>query len=331
MSVMKKTFFLILLCAVALLLLAYKTTIRPVEIGICVPDSANPFVGWLASAVKEQAAQDGINVQVADAGNNPVRQLEQIENFIAMKVKSLAIMPIDPGNVQPAIEKAQQQGIKVLVIGTDTSRYDVMMYMDQYLAGKMVAEMGIEWLEKNILPTLSGRESKKPKTINISATTTVDLTNRSQGMIDKMQEWGKAEVIVAPVEAQATAAAVKILENMWQKNSDAVLLLCYDADAALGVNEYLLWQSGINRAALAIFAADWSPQIQEVLNASVDNKSLFRGSIQVVGPVIQGRQIPFAEATYRILKGFVHGNYAWGFKIFNMIEKKCGLVFAPEE
>ena len=104
MSGMKKTFFLILLCAVAVLLLAYKTTIRPVEIGICVPDSANPFVGGLASAVKDQAAQDGINVQVADAGNNPVRQLEQIENFIAMKVTSLATMPIDPGNVQPAIE-----------------------------------------------------------------------------------------------------------------------------------------------------------------------------------------------------------------------------------
>ncbi|HHX73540.1 MAG TPA: sugar ABC transporter substrate-binding protein, partial [Firmicutes bacterium] len=315
MSDMKKILFLVLLCAAALLSLSYKASIRPVEIGFCVPDSTNPFVGWLASAVKEQAALDGISVQIADAGNNSVRQLEQIENFIAMKVKALAVMPIDPVNVQPAIEKAQQQGIKVLVVGTDTSRYDVMMYMDQYLAGKMVAEMGIEWLEKNILPAFPGRESKMPKTIIVSATTTVDLTNRSQGMIDKMQEWGGAEVVIAPVEAQSPAAAVKIMENMWQQNSDAVLLLCYDADAALGINEYLMWQSGINRASLAIFAADWTPQIQEVLNDSVNDKSLFRGSIQVVGPVIQGRQIPFAGATYRILKGFVQGNYAWGYKI----------------
>ena len=324
---MKKTLIISLIAITILSLAAFKTSGQSgggVEIGYCVPDTTNPFVGWLTSSVQKQADADGIRVQIADAGNNSVIQIEQIENFIAMNVKALAIMPVDPYNVQPAIEKARSQGIKVLVAGTDTTRYDVMMYMDQYLAGKMIAEMGIEWLSNNFSAQLADSTQKKPKVLIIRATTTVDMASRSNGIIEKMKEWGKANVVVATAEAQSSAAATKIMENMWQQNNDAVLILCYNADAALGVNEYLMWQTGIDRTKLAVFSGDWSPEIQEVLNASLTNNSLFRGTIQIVGPVIKGEQISFEEATYGILKGFVKGDYPWGYRIFNMIQKKYG-------
>jgi len=288
-----------------------------VDVGYCVPDTTNPFLGWLTTEVKKQGDADGVNIQIADAGNSPVKQVEQIENFIAMKVKVLAIMPIDPNNVQDVIKKAQENGIKVLVAGTDTTYYDVMMNMDQYHCGEQIAEMAIDWLK-----TTYGDEKKK--VIVMKCTETVDMTNRSNGIIDKMMEFGNVEVITATAEARTTAAATAVMENMWQQNSDAVAVLCYNADGALGVNEYIMGQNAVDKSKFAVFAGDWSPAMQETLNNSLTHASVFRGTMQIVGPNINGEQVPLEQATYQIIKGLAENTYAGEEIVLDSIMKAYG-------
>lgn len=297
-------------------------------IGYSVPDTTNPFLGWLTTEVKKQADQEGINLQIADAGNNSAKQIEQIENFIAMKMKVIDIMPIDPNNVQEVIQKAQKQGIKVLVAGTDTTVYDVMMNMNQYNCGEQIAEMAMEWITKTFSTdgteaTLSTGDKKK-KVIVMKCTETVDMTNRSNGIIEKIQKWGKVDVVIATAEARTTAAATAVMENMWQQNNDAVAVLCYNADGALGVNEYIMAQSGVDKAKFGVFAGDWSPPIQEVLDNSLTNKSVFRGTMQIVGPKINGEQVPLEKATYDIMKGLHNDNYTYGKTIEDSIQKAYG-------
>lgn len=65
--------------------------------------------------MKKLAEADGLRLEIADAGMSPVKQIERIENFIAMQVKVINIMPVDPNNVQEIVQHAQSQGIKVLV------------------------------------------------------------------------------------------------------------------------------------------------------------------------------------------------------------------------
>lgn len=289
-----------------------------IDIGYCVPDTTNPFLGWLTTEVAKLAEADGKKVQIADAGNSAAKQIEQIENFIAMKVKVIDIMPIDPNNVQEAIKKAQAAGIKVLVAGTDTGIYDVMMNMNQYNCGEQIAEMAIEWIGKTF------PADKKVNVLVLKCTETVDMTNRSNGIIDKMNAWGKADVVVATAEARTTAAATAVMENMWQQNSDAVAVLCYNADGAIGVNEYIMGQSQVDRAKFGVFAGDWSPPIQEVLDSSIKNESVFRGTMQIVGPKINNEQVPLEQATYRIMKGLTEGNYDLGKVIEDSITKAYG-------
>ncbi len=298
---------------------------RSVDIGYSVPDTTNPFLGWLTSEVQKLAEEDGLTVQIADAGNNPVRQIEQIENFIAMGVKVIAIMPIDPNNVQDVIRRARERGVKVLVAGTDTSVYDVMMNMDQYNAGEQIAEMAIDWMVETFSSdgTASGLPdgADRPKVIVLKCTETVDMTNRSEGMVDAITEWGHADVVIATAEARTAAAATDVMENMWQQNSDADAVIAYNADGALGVNEYIMGQSGIDRSRFAVFAGDWSPPIQEVLDGSAQNESVFRGTMQIVGPQINGEQVPLEEATYMLLKDLYDGNLSYGSVITDAIKK----------
>ncbi len=293
-----------------------------IDIGYSVPDTTNPFLGWLTGAVKEKGAADGLRVQIADAGNSAVKQIEQIENFIAMRVKVLAIMPIDPNNMQGVIEKAQAQGIKVLVAGTDTGVYDVMMNMNQYNCGEQIAEMGIDWLLNTVSADgTTGGFAKKPKVIVIKHTSTLDMVNRSNGIIDKISDWGYADVVVATKEAQTAEDGFAVMETMWQQNSDASLVLCYNASAALGVNEFLMGQPGLDKSKMAVFAGDWSDPIQEVMDESASDNAVFRGTMQIVGPKLEGKQVDLDLATYTLLKDLYDGNLTYGSVIEDTIMK----------
>lgn len=299
-----------------------------VDIGYCVPDTTNPFVGWLTTEVQALADEDGLTVQIADAGNSVTTQLEQVENFIAMKVKALALMPVDPMSMPDVIEKAQAQGIKVLVAGTDTGVYDVMMNVDQYACGEEVAQMGIDWLLENFSTdgTPEGL-AEKPKVVVIKYTATPDGNNRSNGIIDGITNWGHADVVIAQTEAITAAEATSVMENMWQQNSDAVLVMTYNADSAVGVNEYLMGLQGLDRDKIAVFSADTSDPVQEVINMSATNDSVFRGTMGIIGPVIDGEQVDLPLATYNALKGLTEGELVYG----DMISDAVARVYPETE
>jgi ABC-type sugar transport system substrate-binding protein len=308
----------LLLVGVLPLAAADKKVLNPgvVDVGYSVPDTTNPFVGWLTQAVKKLATDEGYNVQIADAGGSSSKQMEQLENFIAMKVKVIDLMPVDPNNVQDIITRAQKQGIKVLVAGADTGVYDMMMNMDQNNCGKQIAEMGIDWITKTF--TKDGKDTslptgdKKLKVLVIKYTSTIDGKNRSEGILQKLYAWGKVNVVVATAESMTTAGATAIMENMWQQNSDAVATFCYNADDALGVNEYIMAQNKVDKGRFAVYAGDWSPPIQEVLNQSLTNKSVFRGTMQIVGPSLNGKPAPLEVATWTFLKALYQGDTSYG-------------------
>ena len=88
---MKK--FIVLVVSVCILALSGSVFASGVEVGYAVPDTTNPFISWLSTSVKELAAADGIEVQIADAAGNASTQISQVENFIAMKVKVLILTP----------------------------------------------------------------------------------------------------------------------------------------------------------------------------------------------------------------------------------------------
>jgi ABC-type sugar transport system substrate-binding protein len=320
---MKKILVLALACVLALSLMPRGAgAVATVDIGLCATDTTNPFIGWLTGAVKEQGEAEGLTVQIADAGGSAMRQLEQMENFIAMGVKSIGVWPVDPNNMQDVIAKAQANGIKVLVGGTDTGVYDVMMNMNQYNAGEQIAEMVIEWLLKTF--SADGTPEKltvKPKAIIIKQTSTIDSTNRSNGIIDKMSSWGFADVVVAQGEAITSSEARSVIENMWQQNSDAQLVMTYNADSALGVNEFIMGLPGLDFSKIGVFSGDNSGPIMEIINMSPKNQSVFRGTISIVGPAINGVQMDLPVATYQALRDLANGTYSWGPRITDTIAK----------
>jgi ribose transport system substrate-binding protein len=307
---------LIALCAVPLAAAdkAYNPSV--VDIAYCVPNTTNPFVGWLTTSVQKLAKDDGYNIQIADSGSNSAKQLEQVENFISMKVKAIILMPNDPNNVQDVIKRAQKQGIKVMVAGTDTGVQDFMMNINQYACGQSIADLGTEWILKTFTkdgkPESLPSGAKKLKVIVIKDTETIDAKNRSDGLVKRLQDFGKLNVVIAAGETMLMAQAQNIMENTWQQNSDAVAVLTYNADAAVGVNEYIMGQVKVDKSKFGVFTGDWSEEYQTLMDASIENKSVARGTMRIAGPQINGKPVPLEQATWIFAKDLYLGKMTYG-------------------
>ena len=56
----------------------------------------------------------------------------------------------------------------------------------------------------------------------------------------------------------------------------------------MGVNEFIMGQGHVDHAQFGVFSGDWSPPVQETIDMSKVNDSVFRGTFQIVGPQLNG-------------------------------------------
>lgn len=82
-----------------------------------------------------------VEIVFTDAQNDMAKQIDQIDNFIAAKVKVIVLNPVDSQAIVPSIEKANAAGIPVIALGVRAAggKYTYVGSQD-YDAGAMQAE-----------------------------------------------------------------------------------------------------------------------------------------------------------------------------------------------
>lgn len=119
-------------------------------IAVCLPALDNPLMLGFQDAFKGAYGKD-FDVQVASADGNPNTQATQVENFTAMKVKFMFVMPVESTSLVPKLIAARQAGVIVLVAGGDPGNadaYDSVMMMNQFLSGMYEAYMAKQWVDR---------------------------------------------------------------------------------------------------------------------------------------------------------------------------------------
>jgi len=268
-------------------------------IGLSMNDMGNPFISFVAGGIKDAAEADKNTVSTADAAGNVQTQISQIENFITMKVDAIFIFATDPVALADVVTRAHDAGIKIVTAGGNLAGADVVMNVDQYKWGEQTASLMTAWSTATFGNTTG-------KVIVIKSTTTDSSTLRSNGIIDKLTASG-FNVVVASTEGLTAAEGRTIIENMWQQNSDAIGVVTYNADSATGVNEFIMAQPGYDFAKFGIFSCDNSDAITALINQSKTNLSVFRGTVGIGGPTIDGTTVGLPEGTYTILVRLMKG------------------------
>ena len=83
---------------------------------VVVPkDSTNPWFVRMEVGVKKYAADSGLDVfQKGPATTDATQQAQVIRDLIAQKVSALAVLPVDPGALEPVLKEAMDAGIVVV-------------------------------------------------------------------------------------------------------------------------------------------------------------------------------------------------------------------------
>ncbi len=114
------TFLAVLSASALLVACREKHSSDSLTIGVSLSSNTNPFFVKMADGIKARAAQSGVKVTIAIAGEDPLKQLDQIRGFVTQKVDGILISPVDTVAAIPAYEAAREAKIPILSIARRT-------------------------------------------------------------------------------------------------------------------------------------------------------------------------------------------------------------------
>lgn len=98
-----------------------KTDEKKVKIGATMLSMQNEFIVNIADEMQKKADELGVELIIVDAERSPLKQIEQVESFIAQKVDVIIMNPIEFEASSPAVTKALAAKIPIINVNSATS------------------------------------------------------------------------------------------------------------------------------------------------------------------------------------------------------------------
>lgn len=255
---------------------AESDSMEGILVGFCALDTGNAFVAGLAEDTKALLGAEGVEVQITDAALDSSKQISQIENFAVMGAKAIIVIPVDPDSLTDSIKYAQSQGVQVLVMNGDTGAYDCFMTSDRYEIGKSAAQLAANWIEE----TFPDAGDETVEVAIFESRTNPEEANNSDGMHEITNLCSKAKIAKVVDGIATNQAAQEAVSTLLQTNPDVKVVLCFNGEGCLGVGEYAMTSGNVEKSKFATFGADWSDQIAEEIHKSLNDESIYRGSVK---------------------------------------------------
>lgn len=165
---------------------------------------------WQNSEMKmETNFHDGVELRFAAALDNSERQIQQIDSLVESGINLLIVAPNQLSSVSPAIDRAYDKGIPVIVFErkTDTQKYTAFVSADNYEMGKLMGEYVVSRLKgKGKVMEILGLKGSSP------------AEERHNGFIDALKDSG--------VEIVAT------IQGDWTEQTAYTKVRTYEGDLA---------------------------------------------------------------------------------------------------
>jgi ABC-type sugar transport system substrate-binding protein len=108
----------------------------------------NAFHSAIKNSVDKRAEEKGWKVINFTAGTSAEKQLDQMENLIALGVDAILICPIDAKSIGPGVKKAREAGIPVYGVDRSTvgTPLNMTVQADNAMGGHQAAEGAVAFL-----------------------------------------------------------------------------------------------------------------------------------------------------------------------------------------
>ena len=195
------------------------------KIGLAVSTLNNPFFVDLRDGALEEAKKAGLSITVADAQNDPNRQLSQVENFIEQGVSIILVNPCDSTAIVPAIKAANRAKIPVITVDRGADGGEVVCHIasDNVQGGQMAGEF---------LAKLIGYKGKVVELEGIPGTSAA--RDRGKGFNEVIKKYPNIKIVARQEAGFDRAKGMTVMENILQAQPEIDGIFCHNDEMALG-------------------------------------------------------------------------------------------------
>lgn len=220
--------------------------------GVTYMTMNNPFYSVIQNELVKSVESQGDNLVLRDPMLDPIKQAEQIEEFIQMKVDGIFINPVDSSLIAQSIEKATSQGIPVIVIDCpidSPSKIVSAVYSDNYQAGVLWAQ--------DLVAKYSGG-----KIALLKHSDTISGSDRIQGFKDEITKYPQFQIVNEAESHGQTEIAMPVVLDILEKTPNIDFIMCLNDPSAMGAIAALEYA---NRDDIRVYGVDGTPDFKELL------------------------------------------------------------------
>jgi ribose transport system substrate-binding protein len=249
----------------------------------------NRFVAALSKGFMEHAKELGLEATIFENSYDPAVQVQQIDDAIARKFDMLAIQPASEKAVIPALVRAKEAGIPVIIMVNDAAEGTEDLYLsyvgeDNYTLGKLAGESVLKALKD------AGREEAKVALI------TGSLANPKAEIVateDAYWDTAKSEQIAGQLFARyAAQGGLDVIYGMADNQAVAVTRAAEAAGIPLGTEAGKLIVVGSNCDTDGLQAIVDGKQYSTATQAPL---AAGRRAAELVADHLSGKSVPKIE------------------------------------
>lgn len=201
--------YLIILCSLLLCSCGNKPKKYIIGVSQCSMDA------WrekLNSELKTaEYLNDSVEVRLASADDDNASQLSQINYFIDQGVSLLIVSPNQVNAISPALERAQQKGIPVILVDrkTQSKKYTAFIGCDNYLLGKLVGDYIAQRLNgKGRIVEIRGLDDSSP------------AIDRHRGFVDALNAYPDLQIVASESGDWKEQSGSEVMKRVLSKTQD---------------------------------------------------------------------------------------------------------------
>ncbi len=259
---------------------------KKVKIGFLAPTLQTEFFISIDDGLKAGTKSRGWDYVSVSFDNDSSKAVTAIENMVTGQC-SVIIAMVSDTSCDAALKVAQNEGVKIMECGVQTSVYDVCLNTDQRDIGVQIGTMAADWV--------NGKLSGKANVVVYTTYQNQDMQKRGEGIQDAIKKNSpNAKILeVVDIGKDVVGAGTSTTENMLQKYPDLNVIACY-GDAAAVESMEAVKAAGVPTDKFGIFSCDGTERALK----GIASGSVQRGTVQFAP--LAPQMLEYCE---RVLKG----------------------------
>lgn len=298
---MKKILALVLAVVMLFALTATASAEDKPSVGFVTFGLGGDFFQMLADTFVETMEDAGWEASYVDGQFNPTAQIDAMENYITQQVDVIVLWSVAPEAMGTVVAQAREAGIKVIAFVAPTEEYDATMLAEDADIADCLNLLAADWIDK----TFADADDHSIPVAVLSCRTAQTGVTQADELI-RIEEFSDKAQFVKEIELQDENAETgqAAAENLYTTNPEIKVFLTAHNGLALGFNSYFtsLDSPVTDYSDMGIFCVNGDNSIAELVKASADNETPFRGM------VLTGSVQDTANEILAMVKGLYEGS-----------------------